>query len=82
MIATVREYDYDEVKDRIQHLIDVSYSYDQMKYRNLSARILASRHWTRKKNKIQVMKTGNSRQTVKGLSGVSIFGRSRKGHEG
>ena len=31
MIATVREYDYDEVKDRIQHLIDVSYSYDQMK---------------------------------------------------
>ncbi len=31
MIATVREYDYDEVKDRIQHLVDVSYSYDQMK---------------------------------------------------
>lgn len=31
MIATVREYDYDEVKDRIQYLIDVSYSYDQMK---------------------------------------------------
>ena len=31
MIATVREYDYDEVKDRIQHLIDVSYTYDQMK---------------------------------------------------
>lgn len=31
MIATVIEYDYDEVKDRIQHLIDVSYSYDQMK---------------------------------------------------
>lgn len=31
MIATVREYDYDEVKDRIQKLIDVSYSYDQMK---------------------------------------------------
>lgn len=31
MIATVREYDYDEVKDRIQHLIDVSYSYEQMK---------------------------------------------------
>lgn len=30
MIATVREYDYDEVKDRIQHLIDVSYTYDQM----------------------------------------------------
>lgn len=31
MIATVREYDYDEVKHRIQHLIDVSYTYDQMK---------------------------------------------------
>ena len=76
MIATVREYDYDEVKDRIQHLIDVSYSYDQMKI------VAAMRHWTRKKNKIQVMKTGNSRQTVKGLLGVSIFGRSRKGHEG
>jgi len=30
MVATVREYDYDEVKDRIQHLIDVSYTYDQM----------------------------------------------------
>lgn len=30
MIANVREYDYDEVKDRIQHLIDVSYTYDQM----------------------------------------------------
>ena len=33
-------------------------------------------------NQYQVMKTGNSRQTVKGLLGVSIFGRSRKGHEG
>ena len=31
MIATVREYDYDEVNERIQKLIDVSYSYDQMK---------------------------------------------------
>lgn len=31
MIATVREYDYDEVKVRIQNLIDVSYTYDQMK---------------------------------------------------
>lgn len=31
MIATVREYDYDEVKDRIQKLIDLSYTYDQMK---------------------------------------------------
>lgn len=31
MIATVREYDYDEVQKRIQKLIDVSYSYDQMK---------------------------------------------------
>ena len=31
MIATVREYDYDEVKERIQGLIDVSYTYDQMK---------------------------------------------------
>jgi len=31
MIATVREYDYDEVKQRIQKLIDVSYTYDQMK---------------------------------------------------
>lgn len=31
MIATVREYDYDEVKERISQLIEVSYSYDQMK---------------------------------------------------
>lgn len=31
MIANVREYDYDEVKEQIQKLIDVSYSYDQMK---------------------------------------------------
>ena len=31
MIATVCEYDYDEVKERIQKLIDVSYTYDQMK---------------------------------------------------
>ena len=31
MIATVREYDYDEVKERIKKLIDVSYTYDQMK---------------------------------------------------
>lgn len=31
MIATVREYDYDEVKHIIQDLIDVSYEYDQMK---------------------------------------------------
>ena len=31
MIATVREYDYDEVNERIQKLIDVSYAYDQMK---------------------------------------------------
>ena len=31
MIATVREYDYDEVKHQIQDLIDVSYEYDQMK---------------------------------------------------
>lgn len=30
MIATVREYDYDEVKLRIQKLIDVSYTYEQM----------------------------------------------------
>lgn len=30
MIATVREYDYDEVNLRIQRLIDVSYTYDQM----------------------------------------------------
>lgn len=30
MIATVREYDYDEVKLRIQKLIDVSYGYDPM----------------------------------------------------
>ena len=30
MIATVREYDYDEVKLRIQKLIDVSFTYDQM----------------------------------------------------
>lgn len=31
MIATVREYDYDEVKERIQKLVDMSYTYDQMK---------------------------------------------------
>lgn len=31
MIATVREYDYDEVNERIQKLIDASYTYDQMK---------------------------------------------------
>ncbi|WP_291530191.1 polysaccharide biosynthesis protein [Bacteroides sp. UBA939] len=31
MIATVREYDYDEVKERIKKLIEVSYLYDQMK---------------------------------------------------
>lgn len=31
MIATVREYDYDEVKERILKLIDISYTYDQMK---------------------------------------------------
>ena len=31
ILATVREYDYDEVKERIQKLIDVSYTYDQMK---------------------------------------------------
>jgi len=31
MIATVREYDYDEVKHTIQDLIDVSNQYDQMK---------------------------------------------------
>ena len=31
MIATVHEYDYDEVNERIQKLIDVSYTYDQMK---------------------------------------------------
>ena len=30
MIATVRVYDYDEVKQRIQKLIEVSYTYDQM----------------------------------------------------
>ncbi|AVM53765.1 FlaA1/EpsC-like NDP-sugar epimerase [Bacteroides zoogleoformans] len=31
MIANVREYDYEEVKVRIQELIDMSYTYDQMK---------------------------------------------------
>ena len=31
MIANVREYDYDEIKDRIEQLIEVSYTYDQMK---------------------------------------------------
>ena len=31
MIATVREYDYDEVKECIQRLIDLSYTYDQMR---------------------------------------------------
>ncbi len=31
MIANVREYDYDDIKKRIQHLIEISYTYDQMK---------------------------------------------------
>ena len=31
MIATVREYDYDEVKERIRNLVEMSYTYDQMK---------------------------------------------------
>lgn len=31
MIANVREYDYDEVKLRIHRLIELSYTYDQMK---------------------------------------------------
>ena len=31
MIATVREYDYDEVKERIENLVQLSYTYDQMK---------------------------------------------------
>lgn len=31
MIANVREYDYDEVEKIIEHLIEVSYTYDQMK---------------------------------------------------
>ena len=31
MIANVREYDYDEVKDRIQQLVDLSYTYDSMR---------------------------------------------------
>jgi len=31
MIATVREYNYDEVAIRIQKLIDESYMYDQMR---------------------------------------------------
>ena len=30
MIATVREYDYDEVKERIAKLIEASYTYNQM----------------------------------------------------
>ena len=30
MIATVREYDYDEVKEDIEKLIEVSYTYNQM----------------------------------------------------
>lgn len=31
MIANVREYDYNDVKNRIQRLIEISYNYDQMK---------------------------------------------------
>lgn len=31
MIANVREYDYDEVEKQIEHLVEVSYTYDQMK---------------------------------------------------
>ncbi len=30
MIATVREYDYDDVNKRIQKLVNISYTYDQM----------------------------------------------------
>lgn len=30
MIANVREYDYNDVKNRIQRLIEISYNYDQM----------------------------------------------------
>ena len=30
MIATVREYNYEDVKERIQNMIKLSYSYDQM----------------------------------------------------
>lgn len=30
MIATVREYDYDEVRERIRNLVKLSYTYDQM----------------------------------------------------
>lgn len=56
MIATVREYDYDEVNERIQKLIDVSYTYDQMKIvaamkdivPELSARILVLKCWIRR----------------------------------
>ena len=31
MIATVREYDYDEVKESIDDLVKISYTYDQMR---------------------------------------------------
>ena len=31
MIATVREYDYDEVKESIEDLVKISYTYDQMR---------------------------------------------------
>ncbi len=31
MIANVREYDYNDVKNRIQRLVEISYNYDQMK---------------------------------------------------
>ena len=30
MIATVREYDYEDVKERVQNLVKLSYTYDQM----------------------------------------------------
>ena len=63
MIATVREYDYDEVKERIQKLIDVSYTYDQMKIvaamkdivpEFVSKNSLLLRRWIRRNKKIAV----------------------------
>jgi FlaA1/EpsC-like NDP-sugar epimerase len=40
MIATVVEYDYDEVKEKIQRLIDISYTYDDMKIVVMMKRIV------------------------------------------
>lgn len=53
MIAKVREYDYEEIKQEIQRLIDLSYTSDTMgivasmkrSFQSLLVRILSLRYW-------------------------------------